>query len=74
LIKKPIGDNIKFLAFILDGIVKSPRAVIPAKAGVHKFLESLDPGLRQGDDLGQILTFYDAIILDDWVNGYLSEV
>ncbi len=49
---------------LCDGLVKSPGAVIPAQAGIHKSLESLDPNLRRGDDKGDILAFYEAIKSD----------
>jgi hypothetical protein len=44
-----------------DEFVKSPLAVIPAKAGIHKLLKSLDPGLRRGDDIRRFRTFYEVI-------------
>ncbi|MBC2735458.1 MAG: hypothetical protein HF981_13960 [Desulfobacteraceae bacterium] len=41
----------RFLLFrFLDGIVKSPETVTPAKAGVHNHLKLLDPRLRGDDD------------------------
>ncbi len=38
-----------------------PKPVIPAKAGVQKYPESLDPGLRRDDKIRKIQTFYEAI-------------
>ncbi len=47
--------------FNVDGLVKSPNPVTPAKAGVQKLLKLLDSGLRRNDDLGEIQTFYETI-------------
>jgi len=41
----------------IAGLVRSPFAVIPAKAGIQKLLKRLDPGLRRGDVKGRFLTF-----------------
>jgi len=44
-----------------DGQVKCPRSVIPAQAGIHNELKSLDSRLRGNDKKKAILTFYETI-------------
>ncbi|MFP4040399.1 MAG: hypothetical protein ACLFS7_07645, partial [Desulfosudaceae bacterium] len=36
-------------------------ALIPAKAGIQNYPISLDPGLRRGDAIRKISTFYETI-------------
>jgi hypothetical protein len=36
----------------IDGLVKSPNSVIPAKAEVQKLLKWLDSGFRRNDEKG----------------------
>jgi len=39
--------------FVIDA--KTPFSVIPAEAGIQEYLELLDPGVRRGDGLGDLL-------------------
>ena len=41
----------------VDELVKSQKAVTPAKAGVHKYLLSIDSRLRGNDRKRKIQTF-----------------
>jgi hypothetical protein len=46
-----------------DGLVKSrqiPFSVIPAEAGIQSFEAVLDPGVRRGDDLKDLLRLHQA--------------
>jgi hypothetical protein len=45
----------------IDEVVKSPTTVIPAKAGIHKYPNFLDPGFRRGDEEEQFLTFCETV-------------
>ena len=47
---------------IIDSLVKSPRPVTPAEAGVQNSLNSLDSRFRWNDKNGEIATFYEIII------------
>ncbi|MFP4039644.1 MAG: hypothetical protein ACLFS7_03795 [Desulfosudaceae bacterium] len=58
--KKPFVNKI-------DGFVKSLYIVIPAKAGIQNYLILLDPGLRRGDAIREIPTFYESIKIDGLV-------
>jgi nickel transport protein len=48
----------------VDGFVKSPFNVIPAKAGIQKRLKTLDSGLRRNDESSGFRTFYEFINFD----------
>ncbi len=37
-----MNRKLRFMNTKLDELVKSPKTVIPAKAGIHKWLNSLD--------------------------------
>jgi len=47
--------------FNVDNLVKSPKSVMPAKAGIQNYLKILDSRLRGNDVKGRIKTFYDTI-------------
>ena len=51
------------LSFKLDGLVKSPLLVTPAKAGVQKRLKRLDSRLRGNDRKERFPTSYESIKL-----------
>jgi len=53
--------GIKFYVLSFDELVKSRKAVIPAKAGIHNIPKSLDSRLRGNDKNGPTLTFYETI-------------
>ena len=45
----------------VDGLVKSPRRVIPAKAGIYNQFKTLDPRIRGDDNKEGTSTFYETI-------------
>jgi len=56
------GDNPVFELPYFDEFVKSPTTVIPANAGIQKYLNLLDSGFRRNDDKTGNRTFYEFII------------
>jgi len=48
----------------IDGIVKCPEAVTPAKAGVHNQLKLMDPRLRGDEEKNTSATNYERIKID----------
>jgi hypothetical protein len=45
----------------IDGIVKKPQAVTPARAGVYNYLKTRDLRLRGDDETAHSETLYDTI-------------
>ncbi len=52
----------------IDQLVKSRNPVIPAEAGIHNVLQSLDSHLRGNDEQGENRTFYESNIQSSIVN------
>ena len=49
---------------MINEVVKSPTTVIPAKAGIHKYPNFLDPGFSRGDEEEQFLTFHETVMIE----------